>query len=143
MGLIMNLQDLTQKYYVEYDYNCAETLLHACNEYYGLHLQDDQMKLVAGFGGGMFVGSTCGALIGCVASLSEKIIETKAHDQLDVFRPAIQKCVRNFKEELKGTNCIEIKPLFHTKETKCLNTCLYAAKAMEKTMDELGIKSVL
>ena len=59
-----------------------------------------------------------------------------------MFRISADK-TSNFKEELKGTNCIEIKPLFHTKETKCLNTCLHAAKAMEKTMDELGIKSVL
>ncbi|MGM9948402.1 C-GCAxxG-C-C family protein [Floccifex sp.] len=135
----MNLQDLTRKYYVEYDYNCAETLLHACNEYYGLSLMEEDMKVMAGFGGGMFIGSTCGALVGCVASLSKKIIETKAHDQLTDFRPAVQKCVRNFKDELNGINCSEIKPQFHSKEEKCLPTCLKAAKAMEKTMMELGI----
>ncbi|MDY2958032.1 C-GCAxxG-C-C family protein [Floccifex sp.] len=139
----MNLQDVTRKYYTEQNYNCSETLLHACNEYYGLNLKEDDMKLVSGFGGGMFVGSTCGALIGCVAALSKKIIETKAHEQIDTIRPAIQKCVINFKKELNATNCSEIKPHFHSKETGCLNTCLHAAKAMEQTMDELGIKSAL
>ena len=138
----MNLQDLTRKYYAEYDYNCAETLLHACNDYYQLGLNDEEMKLVSGFGGGMFVGSTCGALVGCVSALSKKVIEVKAHDELPTFRPAIQKCVLNFKKELGGINCVDIKPNFHSKETKCLPTCLHAAKAMEKTMVELGIKGV-
>ena len=57
------------------------------------------MKMIAGFGGGMFVGSTCGALVGSVAALSKMVIKTKAHDQLDEIRPYTQKCVRNFKEE--------------------------------------------
>ena len=89
-----------------------------------------------GFGGGMFTGSTCGALVGSIAALSKLIIKTKAHDQLDEIRPYTQKCIRNFKEELGNVDCALIKPVHHTKETKCLNTCFLAAKALEKTIYE-------
>ena len=54
------------------------------------------MKMLAGFGSGMYSGKTCGALIGCVAVLSKLFIKEKAHDQLSEFRKAIQLCVRNF-----------------------------------------------
>lgn len=36
------------------------------------------MKMLAGFGSGMYSGKTCGALIGCVAVLSKLFIKEKA-----------------------------------------------------------------
>lgn len=137
----MNLQDVTEKYYKQ-GYNCAESVIQAANEYYGLNMTADEFKLISGFGGGMFVGSTCGALAASIGCVSKKEIEVKAHDQLDTFRPNIQKCVRNFKEELGDTECKNIKPKFHNKEIKCIKTCLHAAKALEKTMEELGYKPI-
>ena len=136
MGARMTeLQKLVKKYYLS-DFNCAETLLHACNDYYQLDMKEEDIKVMAGFGGGMFVGSTCGALVGSIASISKKVIEVRAHQQTETFRPLIQKCVRNFKEDLGAIDCAHVKPVHHTKETKCLNTCLLAAKAIEKTLNE-------
>ena len=63
-------QTVVEKYYTS-GYNCSETLIRAANEYYHLDLHDEDMKMIAGFGGGMFVGSTCGALVGSVAALSK------------------------------------------------------------------------
>ena len=37
------------------------------------------MKMMAGFGGGMFIGSTCGALIGSIAALSKNGMQDKKH----------------------------------------------------------------
>lgn len=51
----MTLQETIQKYYVQGNYNCSETLIHAANEYYDLKLDEDSMKVLSGFGGGMFV----------------------------------------------------------------------------------------
>lgn len=133
----MNLTDIAQKYYVQ-GYNCAESIIQAANEYYDLNMSQDEFKLISGFGGGMFVGSTCGALAASISCISKKEIATKAHDQLDTFRPHIQKCVRNFKDELGDTDCKNIKPIYHTKENKCIETIKHAAKALEKTMNELG-----
>lgn len=131
------LQDLVRKYYLEGGYNCAETLLHAGNEYYSLNLHEEDMKIMAGFGGGMFIGSTCGALIGSVAVFSKMIIKTKAHDQMDEIRPWTQKLTRNFKEALGALDCAHVKAVHHQKPPiKCLNTCLLASQALEKTINE-------
>ncbi len=133
----MNLEELVKKYYVKQGYNCSETLIHAANDYYHLNLHEDDMKLFAGYGSGMYVGSTCGALVGCIAALSKATVPTKAHDHLDTLRPNVQACVRNFKEALSGTDCKDVKPLHHSKETRCLQTCLLAAQALEQTISEV------
>ena len=51
------LEENVKKYY-QSGYNCSETLLHACNETYQLDISEEDMKIMAGFGGGMFIGST-------------------------------------------------------------------------------------
>lgn len=133
----MTLQELVEKYYVEQNYNCAETLLHAANEYYDLHILEEDMKMMAGFGGGMFVGSTCGAMVGCIAALSKMTIHTKAHEELQAIRPLIQTYQRNFKQILGATQCVELKPKYNTTEKRCLPTCLMASQALEKTIQDL------
>ena len=133
------LEATVRKYYEVSYYNCSETIIHAGNEYYQLGLHEEDMKMLAGFGSGMYCGSTCGALIGSVAVLSKLIVETKAHDHLDQLRPIISACVRNFREASGGQNCAEIRPKFHTKETRCLNTCLMAAQVLEKTVNAYGL----
>ena len=59
-----------RRYYLEKDYNCAETILRAANEEYHLGLNEDSFRLVSGFGGGMGCGGTCGALSSAMAVIS-------------------------------------------------------------------------
>ena len=139
--MTMNFNDTIKKYYLEGNYNCSETMIHAANEYYGLNLDLESMKMFSGFGTGMFVGSACGALVGSVAVLSKLVTQTKAHDQLDTLRPSIQKCVRNFKEKLGALDCKNIQPVHRTKEYRCLNTCLLAGQALEQTIKELDLEN--
>lgn len=135
----MTLEERIKEYYSEKDYNCSETLIHAANDQYNLGLDEESMKLMAGFGGGMFIGETCGALVGSIAALSKMVIEDRAHAELHNFRPLIQKATRNFKNELGSTACKEVKPVHHTKEKGCLNTCLLAGKALETTIQECNL----
>ena len=134
-----SMQEWVREYYENGGYNCSETIVHAGNSCYELGLHEEDMKLLAGFGGGMFVGSTCGALIGCVAVLSKLMIKTKAHDQMSEFRPVIQACHRNFRNLLGGTDCSQLKPVHHSKETRCLKTVLLAAQALEQTVIEFDL----
>lgn len=131
------LEQKVREYYTS-GYNCSETLLRACNDEYQLNMNDEDMKVMAGFGGGMFVGKTCGALVGSIAAVSKKIVETKAHDMPEL-KNIIQKVVLNFKKELGDTDCAKIKPIFHSKDDGCLHTCLHAAIALEKTLKEENI----
>ena len=43
------LKDYAKKYYGD-NYNCAETIIRAANDYYGLHLNDRDMIMVGSFG---------------------------------------------------------------------------------------------
>lgn len=133
----MTLEEYTENYYLNENFNCAETLLHACNTKYRLGLSEDIMKMMGGFGGGMFIGSSCGALVGCNAALSKMMIKNKAHEELDIIRPAVLRLHHHFRHEAGGHTCVEIKPRLHSTETRCLQTCLCAARAMEKTVEEL------
>ena len=87
------------------------------------------MKMMAGFSGGMFIGSTCGAFVGLIAALSKMVCKTKAHDMIFELRPLIQKHTCNFKELLSNLDCAYIKPVHHSTDSniKCRNTCLLAA----------------
>lgn len=133
----MNLQERITYYYQEKKYNCSETIIHAANDVYALNLDKDSMKMLAGFGSGMYSGKTCGALIGCVAVLSKLLIKEKAHDQLSEFRKAVQLCVRHFTENLDDTECKNIRPHSYDPDLHCLCTVQKAGKALESTIAEL------
>ena len=55
----MNSERL-KSYYLDKDYNCAETTLRLINDKYDLGLAEEDYKLVSGFGGGFGCGITCG-----------------------------------------------------------------------------------
>lgn len=139
----MTLKETAEKYYKIEDYNCAETLIHAANEYYDLGLHEEDMKMMAGFGGGMFVGSTCGALVGATAALSRLIVKDRAHRELDQIRPACQRLYRNFRTGYgqESTLCKDLKPHWHSAEEKCWPTVARACEILEETADQLLDKS--
>ena len=73
------MRETAKKYYLEQNYNCAESVLRAANEEYGLGLDEGALKLMAGFGGGMGCGGVCGALSGGIAALSKLRVSDRAH----------------------------------------------------------------
>ena len=66
------LKDLYEKYYFEGNYNCAETIIRAGNDYYDLGLHDRDIIAYGGFGAGIQTGNTCGAVLAGVSILSMK-----------------------------------------------------------------------
>lgn len=46
------LRDRIENLFIDQDYNCAESMLHAANDEYGLGIDKDAFKLVGGYGGG-------------------------------------------------------------------------------------------
>ena len=127
------LKDLAQKYY-DMDYNCAESMVHAGNEYYGLGLSDHDMRMVGAFGGGMQVGDVCGALTGAACVISAKYIETRAHAQKQELHDVTLKLVRAFQEKFGSRLCGKIKVEYFEKEIRCLNTVQTAADVLEKVI---------
>lgn len=136
------LEKQVRHYYTEENHNCAETLLAACNEAFGLNLPKESTILLSGFGRGMFTGNVCGALAGCNAALACMLVDTKAHDCAELPK-AQQLLNRNFRNTLSDTQCSKLRGIHHSEETRCLKTCLLAAKAMNQTLAELQEKGVV
>ena len=136
----MEFKDLVRKYYIDENYNCSECLIHAANEYYGLNIDFEDMKMFGGFGSGMYAGIVCGTLIANVAILSKMVIKNKAREEADSIRPVINRMVKDFNEHLEGTACRELRPKYYTKEESCLKTVLLAVEVLEKAVDELKEK---
>lgn len=129
------LKDVAVKYYLE-GYNCAESIIRAGNEYYGLNLHENDMKMTAAFGGGFQIGDVCGALSGAACVISCKYVEVKAHDQKEELRAITQKLVLSFQKTLGSRLCAQIKPVFHSKEMKCQKTVAKSAEVLEQVINE-------
>ncbi len=129
------LKDIANKYYMSDNYNCAETIIRAANEYYGLDLHDRDMIMVAGFGGGIQSGSVCGAVLSAVSVLSMKYVEKYAHTSEDIH-PVTMMLLRKFKEKYGSTLCRDIKPQSFKPEYRCQKTIETACDILEETLKE-------
>lgn len=133
------LKDLYAKYYFDQNYNCAETILRAANEYYNLGLHDRDMILVGGFGAGIQSGNTCGAVLSAVSILSMKYVEAKAHESEDI-RPVTVKLIRKFNEKYGSIQCRDIKPQSFKPEYRCQKTIEAACDILEEVLAEYEAK---
>ena len=128
------LADIVERYYLEGDYNCAESVLLAANEAYGLGL-DPQVcyRLVSAFGGGMGCGVVCGALAGSMAALGQEAVTGRAHTT-EGFKALCAGCVRDFTDTLGGRDCAQLKPKYFSRDTHCLTTVRMACDVLERQM---------
>lgn len=129
------LKDIIGRYYFEENYNCAETILRAGNEYYDLGLCDHDMKLVGAFGAGIQCGNTCGAILSAASILSMKYIETKAHESLDIKKITTE-LIRKFNLTYGSTLCKDIKAQSFAPEIRCLKTVETACDILEEVISE-------
>ena len=130
------LKDYMDKYYFDQNFNCAETILHAANDCYGLGLSEKEMKLVAGYGAGMQTGNVCGALLAAIGVFSMKYVEVRAHDSSDI-KPAVQLLTRRFREAFGGSIlCKDIKPVYFNPESRCYQTVLNACDVIDSVISE-------
>lgn len=126
------LRDIAQGYYTQ-GYNCAEAMLRAINDTWALRLSDDSLRLAAGFGGGMGCEDACGAMTGAVVGLSALLVEDRAHTTPG-FGALCADWVAAFMRDLGSSSCADLKPIFKTEETGCLETVLRAADSFEDFM---------
>lgn len=115
------------------DFNCAEKILYGANQAYKLNLPPAVLKIAAGFGGGMAIGSTCGALTASVMVLSLIFTENTGH-QSPKLKPLIQELFTEYESVMKSINCNELKALHFTPEVKCKKVIAAAAQGLDKIM---------
>jgi C_GCAxxG_C_C family probable redox protein len=61
-------------------FSCSQAVLSPYCEHFGLD-RDTALKISTGFGGGMHLGQTCGAVTGAIMVIGLKYGRTKASDQ--------------------------------------------------------------
>ena len=131
------LKDCVGKYYFDQNYNCAESVLRAANEYYGLGLHDRDMIIQAGFGAGIQAGMTCGAYLSAVSVLSYRYVQQRAHESADIT-PVVNLLLKTFLEKMGGIDCSDIKPRVFVEGKRCLKTVEAACDAIEETIAAYG-----
>lgn len=123
------------------DYDCPEAMLAACNEYYQLGLDQNVIDMMAGFGEGMFVHKTCGALVGAAAALSALIHRSAQKGKPVDLEKAMQTLIGNFKSlnGVNSLNCEDIKPHNWAGEERFVRTDLIAGQALIKTLEQMHV----
>jgi len=131
------LADIAERYFLEGDYNCAESVLLAANEAYGLGLDKENCHLlVSAFGGGMGCGLLCGAIAGAMAALGQEAVTGRAH-VTEGFKELCADTAAKLEEALGGVNCSVIKPALFVEGRRCAETVRRAADVLEKQMEQL------
>lgn len=131
-------KELLFKDYVEEGYNCAEAILRAANIEFALHIPEEAMKLVSGFGGGMGCGETCGALSSAISVIGTFLVKGKAHDT-DGFKEKCAAFCREFERREGSTVCSVIKPNNETEERRCFKTVEETYRMLEKFLSDEGL----
>ncbi len=129
------LKDHYEKYYFEQNYNCAETLIRAANDYYDLKLHDRDMVMLGAYGGGIQTGNTCGAILAAASVLSMKYVEQKAHESKDI-KPITTALIREFNKKYGSVLCKDIKPQSFDPQLRCKYTVEAACEILEAVITD-------
>ncbi|TVQ37483.1 MAG: redox-active protein [Spirochaetaceae bacterium] len=116
------------------DLNCAETILYAANQAYGLELEQASLRLAAGFGGGMGVESTCGVLTGASMVFSAMFVQQRGHES-DRVKQLNAEFFQRMRGILGHIDCAPIKERWRHETDGCLPVMLEAARVLQQIVD--------
>lgn len=134
------LSDTVRKYYIgDCDLNCAEAMLYAANEEYGMLLDKKALKTMAAFGGGMGIEEACGAMTGGLAALGVLFVKDRAHES-DRIKRLSKEFIEAFKEKLSTENCRKLKDIHREDANKCEYIVVTAAELLDKIVDREGFR---
>lgn len=89
--------------------NCCERILRGANIAYGLGMREEDMRVSAPFGGGMGIGSTCGAVAGALMVLS-MLYAGAAEKTTPLKDEVVVPFLERVQKELGGLDCAYLKP---------------------------------
>ncbi|AOT72139.1 C-GCAxxG-C-C family (seleno)protein [Geosporobacter ferrireducens] len=113
------------------DLNCAEKILYGANEAYDLGLDSNSLKLAAGFGGGMAIESTCGALTAAVMVLSKLFVEDTAHKNSKI-KTLTKELFDDYEKAMGNIDCKPLKKDYRTSLSGCDKVIIKAAEILDK-----------
>lgn len=112
------------------DFNCAEKILYGANQAYHLNLDENALKMSAGFGGGMAIESICGTLTAATMVLGLLFVKKNAHESSRI-KELTQEFLYTYHREMGDLNCAPLKATYRTEELKCKTVILKAAQILD------------
>lgn len=110
-------------------YNCAESILKAFNDDNNLNIP---VSIASPFGGGMSVGSTCGAIIGVLMSIGA-LKGRNTSEEKNNSRALSREIINKVREKYETLECIELKK----KGVSCDEIIKYAYDILKDHTDSL------
>ena len=112
--------------------NCCERILRGANIAYGLGMREEDMRVSAPFGGGMGIGSTCGAVVGALMVLAMKYAGA-AEKVTPLKEEIVVPFLERVREGLGGLDCAFLKPRM-AQEGDCTPTVLAVARILDEAI---------
>lgn len=131
-------KEYARDYFLMKDYNCAESIVLAASDAYGLGITPESVRLLSGFGGGMGAKRLCGALAGCIAVLGWMTVETRAH-AMPGFGPLCSALTQRFIDKMGSDQCSELTPRFRKEGVRCVQAVEEAADLLHTFLLEQHI----
>jgi len=122
---------ILQGYGKKEDYNCAEKILYGANQVYKLGLDKQALKMSSGFGGGMAIGSVCGALTASVMVLGLLFVKNNARESSRI-KDLTQELFINYNHAMGEIDCEPLKAKYRTAEIQCTNVIVTAAEILDR-----------
>ncbi|TYB86487.1 MAG: C_GCAxxG_C_C family protein [Kosmotoga sp.] len=115
------------------EYNCAETILLAGGERYGIDVCPQTLKALGPFGRGMQIESVCGALTGALSVIGLLFINKYQHES-DMVEIVVNGFLKSFEEVMGTISCMELRKRFRDENAGCERIIKTAATNLEKTV---------
>ena len=116
------------------DLNCAETMLYAANEHFGVGLSETALKAAAPFGGGIGREKACGAATGALMALGCLFAADRSHRD-PTIKEISEEFLTRFHETFGSLDCVDIKQTHRTEERGCKPVVELAARVLEEVID--------
>ena len=116
------------------DFNCAEKILYGANEAYQLGLSKEALKLAAGFGGGMAIEGTCGALTGSIMVLGRLFVKDTAHESSRI-KDLTKELFGEYRKVMGDINCAPLKVKYRTEAIGCRDVIFKAAEILDSIVE--------
>ncbi len=132
------LVEIAEYYYRDKDYNCAEAVICAANDFYEMGLDTETLRIAAAFGGGMSTGNVCGAVSGAMMALGYLFVKERAHEGDGNIKVIGAAYMEQFESTHSTTNCLALKDLYHDEEAGCIAVVQKAATLLEAVVKEFS-----
>ncbi len=112
------------------DFNCAEKILYGANEAYQLGLNKEALKLSSGFGGGMAIEGTCGALTASIMVLGRLFVKDNAHESTRI-KELTKELFEEYRKAMGDIDCAPLKAKYRTEAIGCRDVIFKAAEILD------------